>query len=652
MTQARKRMRLEDGSSTSEALQPSATMNDLPSEVVKNIFSFVGKGNYCFVAPVSKEFCYNYLTMDVIEDKFAHKMDCQLAIGKNKFTTAEAASSSFELAEYCFFEAPDDFLKKIVKNAIRKGKRDILELGHAMGIDVEELTRFNTEFREIAEKGDIDMFKLLLEKDVEISSWLYQILPAAASNNQLQLLKWLHRNNLCQGPECKSYVVLEAIKNGNMQMFKWAQNVFNCHRIEYVGHDFLDHTAKSDGLELIQYLRSQEISWGEQTFRFAAKIGNISFLQYLVDTGCPHEDPSIYTHAMEIKDNEKALEVLQWLHQHGVPWNENTCFKAVEKGNLQALKYLRSNDCPWNDSCLIKAIENHHQDIVEYCIQNSCPFGNYDICRYAMYDEDHDRALKMLKLLRKNSVPWGLETCTTAARKNNFQALQWAFSQGCAWDRQMCACYAAERGNIEALNWIKSQGHEWDEEISARAAKKGHLETLKFLKSQGCPFGGGTFRAAISSGYYTIIEYCIENDIPFDDYTYADAIEDTTDPIPIIKLLRNSGYPWHRSACARAAMVEDIDILRWLRFNGCPWDESVCNEAVTSNDLEILKYARENGCPWTKETYAYCFSDDGLENEYYSIPTADDIECSKEIFEYIQEQKCPQPDPSDWNIIY
>ena len=44
---ARKKMRLEDGGSSSvEApLEPSATMNDLPSEVMKNIFSFVGKGN-------------------------------------------------------------------------------------------------------------------------------------------------------------------------------------------------------------------------------------------------------------------------------------------------------------------------------------------------------------------------------------------------------------------------------------------------------------------------------------------------------------------------------------------------------------------------------------------------------------------------------
>ena len=425
---------------------------------------------------------------------------------------------------------------------------------------------------------------------------------------------------------------------------------FNCRRIEYLGEDHLDHKAKSDGLELVQYLRSQEISWGEQTFRVAAKIGNLTFLQYLLDTGCPHEDPRICSNAVEIKDHEKALEVLQLLQEHDVPWNENSCATAARRGNLKALKYARSKDCPWDENCIIQALKYYHQDIVEYCVQNGCPIGTNDICHYAMEDEVYDRAYRMLKLLRRNSVPWSRETCFDAARKGNFQALKWAVSNGCSWDRQDCAYYAAEYGDIEVLKWMRSQSCEWDEEISAKAAKKGHLETLKWLKSEGCPFGRFTFLAAISSENYAIVEYCIENDVPFDDRIYERVIEETSDPIPIIKLLRNSDYPWHLNACTQAAFNEDLDILRWLRFNDCPWDESVCNEAVKNSNLEILKFAHEYGCPWSKETYAYCFSEDGLENAFYDIPTADDIECSKEIYEYLEKQKCPKPDPDDWNI--
>lgn len=47
---------------------PSSSIHDLPTDLIKNIFRFVGKGSYCFIGPVSKDFCYNYLTIDLSED--------------------------------------------------------------------------------------------------------------------------------------------------------------------------------------------------------------------------------------------------------------------------------------------------------------------------------------------------------------------------------------------------------------------------------------------------------------------------------------------------------------------------------------------------------------------------------------------------------
>ena len=146
------------------------------------------------------------------------------------------------------------------------------------------------------------------------------------------------------------------------------------------------------------------------------------------------------------------------------------------------------------------------------------------------------------------------------------------------------------------------------------------------------------------------MEYCVDNDFSFDAFVYQCAIENFDDPVPVIKLLQKNDYPWHPSACAQAAANEDIKLLRWLRLNGCSWDESVCNEAVRADNLDILKYAHENGCGWSKKTYAFCFSYYGLHNEYSSIPTAVEIECSHLIFDYLIEHKCPKPDPSDWII--
>jgi hypothetical protein len=570
-----------------------------------------------------------------------------LQLEKNKITTAEAASFSLELAEYCFFKAPADFKKNVVKKAILKEKTDIVEMGIAMGVhDINERwlaagSGYPKNPREIAAAtGNLVMFKLFLEKGNDIQYSLSTTIHAAAINNQLHFLQWLHRNNMCEDRHSE-HLFFDAARSGNLEIIKWAKDV--------AGFNFPDrlinHAAASGNVELIKYLRSKEIPWNENTFYYAASSRNIAMLQYLFENECPHDDPRVCINAIEINDHEKALEVLQWLHEHNVPWDESACITSARFGNLKALKFLRLNNCPWDQNCFFNAIRNRHVEVVNYCLENRCPGRNGDIL--CMDDCDHDRGLKMMKLLRKFSVPWHRNTCSAAASVGNFEALQWAVSKGCPWERQTCANYAARHGNIEVLKWMRSEGVVFEENICRYAAEEGHLETIKFLRSIGCPLDR---RAFVNAKTSAIFEYCIENDVPFDDHLYERVIDILPDPIRILKLLQNSGYPSHPSACTQAAINGDLKLLRWLRFNGFPWNESVCNEAVRYDEFAILKYAHENGCPWNKETYAFCFSEDGLETEYDNIPTKNEIECSEEIFQYIEDNNCPKPDPNDWNI--
>ena len=639
---ARKRMRIEDGDSSSvELFKPCATMNDLPNEVMKNIFTFVGKGNYCFIAPVSKDFCYNYLTMNVIEDKFAHKMDFLQAIDMNKITTVEAASFSLELAEYCFFKAPEDFQRRVVNRAIREGKIDIVEMGDAMGVDVKKLWGHSREIVEVARRGDLEMLKFIYGRHSNIHELQYSVIQAAARKDQLGILKWLHENEMISDRYI-DIIFGGATLGGNIEIVKWTESTFNCRCPKHHSKN----AVESANVELVKYLNTR--TWDASAlFSIAASNGNIELLQYLFENGCPYYDPQICTDAAAIKDHEKALEVLKCLHKHGVPWDEKTCVFSASVGNLKVLKYARVNGCPWNEECLEKAIHSRDLELVEYCLENGCPMGTFDICRLAMYDKDHDRALGMLKLLRRFSVPWSNLTCSIAAGKGNFQALKWAVFQGCSWSRQECIGKAADHGDIEVLKWMRSLGCEWDEYICARAAKKGHIETLKFLISDGCPFNEDIFFNAILSGNFAMVEYCVNNDIPPDPCLYEYAIGKFDDPIPVIKLFQKK-YPWNPSTCSAAAYKGNLKLLRWLRLKGCPWDDYACTAAVKENHYEILKYAHENGCAWDRYTYAYCFSETGLYSyeTYEEIPTKH--RCSDQIIEYIRKHNCPRPQPMDW----
>ena len=41
------------------------------------------------------------------------------------------------------------------------------------------------------------------------------------------------------------------------------------------------------------------------------------------------------------------LEVLEWLHDAGAPWDVHTCAIAAYGGHLEALQWLRAHGCPW-----------------------------------------------------------------------------------------------------------------------------------------------------------------------------------------------------------------------------------------------------------------------------------------------------------------
>ncbi|GFH53306.1 hypothetical protein CTEN210_09782 [Chaetoceros tenuissimus] len=592
MSPASKRMKLENGSSTGNPLEPSATINDLPSEIMKNIFSFVGKGSYYFIGPISKDFCFNYLTMDVIEDNVAHKMDYLQAIDRNKITTAEAVASSFDLAGYCFFKAPENFQIQIVEKAISEGNVEVVEMGHAMGIDVKKLLPCKFTVREIVEMRNFEMLKFLIEMDFIRKDCLPGLILAAANNNQLEVLKWLHENNLCTDG-FRDIIFDGATLGGNIEIVKWTESTFKCRRPKWHSKN----AVESDNIELVKYLNSR--TWDVSAFSIAASNGNIELLQYLFENECPHDNPEIYTAIANKSNHEKVLEVIQWLYEHEVPWDEETCRTLIEMKNLKALKFAISNGCPWHEDSLEEAILSGNLEVVEYCLTNGCSVGSIDDCHYAMGNEDHDRALRTLKLLRKFSVPWSEETCLAAARAGNLQALKWAVSQCCPWDKEDVADYAAEHGHTDVIKWSRSQGCQWHRDFSARAASGGHLETLKYLISEGCQRGGFTFLEAMKSGNIALVEYCVGKKFSTKrtkNRLYEYAIKYFKDPIPVLQLLQKYEYPWHPSACKAAVHNGDLKLLRWLHFNGCAWDEDTWNEALENQDFDILRYiVNENG---------------------------------------------------------
>ena len=121
------------------------------------------------------------------------------------------------------------------------------------------------------------------------------------------------------------------------------------------------------------------------------------------------------------------LELLQFLHEKGCPWNAWTCSNAAFRGHLKCLKYAHENECPWDDG-----------------------------------------------------------TCFEAARKGHLKCLKYAHENGCRWDTTTCM-KAAENGHLECLKYAHENGCRWDWSTCKRAARNGRLKCLKYAHENGCP---------------------------------------------------------------------------------------------------------------------------------------------------------------------
>jgi tRNA(Ile)-lysidine synthase TilS/MesJ len=75
--------------------------------------------------------------------------------------------------------------------------------------------------------------------------------------------------------------------------------------------------------------------------------------------------------------NGDHMEVLQYLHENGCPWDSDACHIAAGNCNLEILKYLHDNGCPWDEWTLsIANDKGHHPShryVIEYLIANGCP---------------------------------------------------------------------------------------------------------------------------------------------------------------------------------------------------------------------------------------------------------------------------------------
>jgi hypothetical protein len=71
------------------------------------------------------------------------------------------------------------------------------------------------------------------------------------------------------------------------------------------------------------------------------------------------------------------LEVLRYAHEHGCPWDIDTCLGATQGGHLEVLRYAHEHGCPWDIDTCLGATQGGHLEVLRYAHEHGCQWGRY-----------------------------------------------------------------------------------------------------------------------------------------------------------------------------------------------------------------------------------------------------------------------------------
>ncbi|GFH52667.1 hypothetical protein CTEN210_09143 [Chaetoceros tenuissimus] len=520
----------ERGGDASSASDDNKHIQDFPNNVFQHCLEFVGKGNFAFVAPVSKHFYWNYINLGVEMKNNVIDVDVILQQGRNKKTTVkDVATGSLRLATECFLKAPKEFHIEVCRQAAVNGRLNILKCASALGIDMKESV-FPCHFLvETIANDHLDVIEFLHDQGVDLDNKSIIADINTFKKGKARNLHWMVSKGIISS--CVEKVFNCLVREGEIDILKESYEPSSNH---FNKSTFLA-CAEGGNIEVMNWLMEQhDCDWkNRDIFSRAAISGSIPIMEMCLQNGCPADQ---YTYLEAMKNKEASVTALKWFRNHDIPWDEQVCNWAAANGNLKALKWARENGCPWETETFKDAATSGNIEILDYCWKHNCPV-------------DHN----------------------------------WVYDYLVDFDNSTISFKENQDRSLNVRKWLHHHVGPGDKDASLNAAECGYLTTLIWAIDNGCPWHEDILGCAIGQFDFPMVEYSLKHHSPMDNTVYALAMDkmndnreikmDADSDLKMIKMLQmfhDYGIPWSRDIIPQAERVGRSKVANWLRCVGCP----------------------------------------------------------------------------------
>ena len=296
---------------------------------------------------------------------------------------AFAKTGNFEAVNWLLQESDFDFewTSELFSQAAKSGNIQIMEFCLQNGCPTDESICSSSMQNKNVEAA-LSALKWLHEHNIP---WDELVCYYAAIYGNLKALIWARENGCPWGRETFNC----AAQYGRIDILEYCFK-YNCpvdspilYQMPFEADEFFEPTLsemQERSLKVYKWLHQHSIPWDDTACLTPARAGHLSTLKWAIENGCPwHEDifeeiniecnaamdmvKYCFQHLSSIDDlvyvfvinkmNERwryhqsaIIEVLQMLHDHGIPWNRDLIPCAERLGQTQLADWLRCVGCP------------------------------------------------------------------------------------------------------------------------------------------------------------------------------------------------------------------------------------------------------------------------------------------------------------------
>lgn len=210
---------------------------------------------------------------------------------------------------------------------------------------------------EATKQGSLDAVKLAHKLGCPLPA---SFLVTAARNGHLAMVEWAC--SLAPPHPCNEDVCSAAAEGNHLHVLKWLR---------------MESKKRSRGRRNLRPLKKVPCPWDNRVIKFAAQRGNLEMLKFAHEGGCPWR-PTTLVHAAR----GGHLEILKYAHKLRVDldldWDDaSICHMAARKGQLNVLKWLKelTPPCPWDGRVCKEAARAKNLEMLEFAHWKGCPWN-------------------------------------------------------------------------------------------------------------------------------------------------------------------------------------------------------------------------------------------------------------------------------------